>query len=550
MLARLKIGPKLLLAPGVVLVLLVLLSSGAFYAMVHQNASLETIVQQRALHMRSADELVVTAQKAHASIYRLLSWISGSFPRARTEPLIRDIYNQHDAIDRSFIALANLTATSSGERRYVEQAAAAQKLYHRAVLDVIEIAAHDSSISANAMQKAEAAFVVVAQRLTELSRLEQQLSEDASESAAADFRLIAVLMPVVIVLSILLSLLITMAVRRSLLAEIRSIDAAAIDLASGDLTIKEREYGSDEIAQTSRALDASIRNLNGTLRTILESARSIGSASREITLGNANLHTRPGVRASLEQTASSMQELAATINLAADGAQVANQLAESASTVAQRGSNVVDRLASTLDSVKNRSQRVVEIVGMIDSFANQASTLALNAAVEAARAGEDGREFATTATEVRSLARRASLAAREVRELAAEAVAEIEDGTAWAAEAGSSIAHLADSVQQVGSIVNRISCASAEQASGISEVSQAIVQMDEMTQQNSQLVEEAAAAARSLQQQALTLSRAVAAFRLDEAVQAPVELAAATPRPKRGRRATDHPYLRLASSRD
>jgi methyl-accepting chemotaxis protein len=555
MLARLKIGPKLLLAPGAVLVLLVLLSSGAFYAMVRQNQSLETIVQQRAVHMRGASDLVATAQKAHASIYQLLTWISASFPHARTDPLIGAIHRQHAAIDAGFAALVKLTQADSAERIYVDQAEAAQRMYVRAVLDVIELAQNDQSISANAMQKAEAAFGVVAQRLTDLSLLEQHLSEQASDEAAADFRLIAFLMPVVILLSIGLSLAITMAVRRVLLAEIGGIGAAAIDLASGDLTVKERVYGNDEIAETSRALDASIRNLNGTLRTIRESARSIGSASREIALGNANLNSRAGVRASLEQTASSMQELAATMNLTADSALAANRLAESASTVAQQGGSVVDRLVATMASVKGRSHRVAEIVGVIDALADQTGSLALNAALEAARVGEQGREFAVLACDVRSLARRSGMAAREIRELMAAAVAEIEGGTTWATEAGSSMAHLADSVQQVGTIVSQISCASAEQASGLSEVNQAIVQMDEMTQQNSALVEEAASAARSLQEQALTLSRAVAAFRLDEAVQV---MAADTGAAESGRAGSHrerrgkpgHPYLRLASSRN
>jgi methyl-accepting chemotaxis protein len=552
MLARLKIGPKLLLAPGAVLMLLVLLSGGSFYAMVRQNQSLEVIVQQRAVHMRSASELVETAQKAHAAIYQLLSWEGSGYPSARTDALIGQIHGQHAAIDSGFIELARLTQANSAERRYVRQAASAHEAYLRDVLDVIELAERDHSMGANAMQKAEGAFVVMAQRLTELARLEQQLSEQASDSAAADFRLTAFLMPLVIALSIALSLAITMAVRRSLLSEVRRIGAAAVDLASGDLTVKQRDYGNDELSDASRVLDASIRNLNGTLRTILESARSIGSASRELALDNASLNNRAGVRASLEQTASSMQELAATMHLAADGAQAANKLAESASSVAQRGGNVVGRLVGTMDEVKGSARRVVEIVGVIDSIARQTGTLALNAAVEAARAGAQGQEFAALASEVRSLARRARTAAGEIRELASSSVAQIEGGIAWAAEAGSSIAHLADSVQQVGTIVNRISSASAERASGLSEVNQVIVQMDEMTQHNSQLVEEAAAAARSLQQQALTLSHAVAAFRLDEAVQAPPAGAGEADGPKAppersGKRGRSH--LRLAASR-
>jgi methyl-accepting chemotaxis protein len=557
MLARLKIGPKLLLAPGVALLLLVLLSCGAYYAMLRQNQSLETIVQQRAVHMRDASNLVASAQKAHADIYQLITWISGSFSRPRIDPLIRDIHRQHAAIDHGFVTLSRMAGASSGERRYVEQAAGAYRQYLQAVRDVMELAEVDQSVSTSAMLKADAGFEVVSLRLTELSRLEQELSEQASESAAADFRTLRILMPCVILLSIVLSLAITMAVRRALLAEIRGIGAAAIDLASGDLTVKDRVYGNDEISDTSRALDASIRNLNGTLRTILESARSIGSASREIALGNAHLTRGAGVRASsLEHTAASMQELAATVNLTADSAQAANRLAESATSVAQRGGGVVERLVTTMESVKGSSRRVVEIGGLIDSIANQTGTLALNAALEAARAGEQGRDFALLASEVRALAQRSAAAAREIRELASNSVAEIEGGTAWAAEAGSSMADIASSVQQVGDIITQISCASAEQASGLSEVNQAIVQMDEMTQKNSVLVEEAASAARSLQEQALTLSRAVAAFRLDAPVLPPsgppmAEAQAPAPAetPADGPSKAAHPYIRLASSR-
>jgi methyl-accepting chemotaxis protein len=555
MLARLKIGPKLLLAPGVALVLLLVLSCGAYYAMVRQNQSLETIVQQRAVHMRSASDLVASAQEAHADIYQLIAWISGSFSKTRIDSLIRDIHSQHAAIDGGFARLARMAHATGAERRYIEQADSAHRKYVLAVRDVIELAKNDQSISANAMIKADAAFDVVARRLTELSRLEQELAKQASDSAADDFRTVSTLMPFVIVLSIVLSLAITMAVRRALLSEIRGIGAAAIGLASGDLTVKDRVYGNDEIADTSRALDASIRNLNGTLRTILESARSIGSASREIALGNAHITRGAGVRASsLEHTASSMQELAATVNLTADSAQAANRLAESATSVAQRGGGVVERLVTTMESVKGSSRRVVEIGGLIDSIANETGTLALNAALEAARAGEQGRDFALLASEVRALAQRASAAAREIRELATNSVAEIEGGTAWAAEAGISMADIASSVQQVGDIITQISCASAEQANGLSEVNQAIVQMDEMTQKNSVLVDEAASAARSLQEQALTLSRAVAAFRLDEPVvppPAPARAAAETPAetPADGPRKAAHPYIRLASSR-
>jgi methyl-accepting chemotaxis protein len=169
MLARLRIGPKLLLAPGVVLVLFVLLSAGSYYAMVRQNDSLDSIVQRRAANMRAAGELSASARSAHAQAYQVLTWISGSFPHFRVDPLALDLQARHAAVDRDLAQLARLTADSPAEQRYVDQARAAWAQYVPAVRDVIEIARIDQSISANAMIKAERAFAVVGQRLTEMS---------------------------------------------------------------------------------------------------------------------------------------------------------------------------------------------------------------------------------------------------------------------------------------------------------------------------------------------------------------------------------------------
>lgn len=543
-LSKLKIGPKLLLAPGVVLLLLIVLSCGAYYAMVRQNDSLETIVEQRAARLRDAAELVASAHHAHTEMYQLLTWISASFSTVRIDALIRDIHQRHNALQRRFANLTRVTAPGSAERRFVEQAESAHATYVKAIRDVIELSPQDHSTSASAMSKAERAFDVVALRLGELSRLEQELSEQAANSAAQDFRTISTLMPLVIVLSIVLSLAITMAVRRALLREVTEIGAAALGLANGNLMVGPRTYGNDEISDTSRLLDTSIRNLNATLKGILESARSIDSASREMAIGNADLSNRTEAQAcSLLQTACSMEELTAVVSQTASNAQVANRLAENASSVAIKGSDVVDRLLATMASIRGSSAKVVDIAAVIDGIAGQTSMLALNAEVEAGRAGEQGRGFAAVASEVRTLAQQSASAAREIRELIAQSVAEIDGGSASVLEAGHSMADLATSVQQVGDIINEISHASAEQATGIFEVSQAIVQMDQMTQKNSALVTEAAAAAESLQQQAVSLARAVAGFNLDEAALLP--LPSVLRNGTNGRKS----HLRLASKR-
>jgi methyl-accepting chemotaxis protein len=559
MLSRLKIGPKLLLAPGVVLLLLVLLSSGAYVAMVRQHQSLQDIVGPRAVQVRSATELVAQAQRMHADTYKLLTWLGSSFSRQRIDVLIADIHRQHGTIELAFNELVRQTEAGSPERRHVEQAAQAHRLYVRAAREVVELAHADQTIGAAAMINPEAAFAVLVQRMGMLARLERELSEAASSSAAADFRLTAGLMPFIVLLAVAVSLAITVAVRRVLLDEIRGIGAAAQGLASGDLTVGERTYGDDEIGETSRALDAGIRNLNGTLRTVLESAQTIGSASRDISLGNLSMHSRAVFRSrSLEDTAASMQQLAATVTVTATSALAANRLAQEASHSVREGALTVERMAATMARVKEGAARAAEVAGAIDAFASEAGTLALNAALASAGSGGQGREFADAANEVRALAQQAAGAAREVRELAARSIAEIEGCAAWAAQAGASILDAADVAREMEGVTERLGSASAGQAGSLASVNQAIVRMDEVTQKNCALVEEAAASARTLQMQALALSRTVAAFHLGEPEAAKVE---ARPEPEaqkesgvtrdlpRERRRHERNHLRLASSR-
>ncbi|MYM97673.1 methyl-accepting chemotaxis protein [Duganella vulcania] len=543
MLSKLRIGPKLLLAPGVVLILLIVLSVGAFAGLVRQNHRLEDMVQQRAVRLKAAADLVAGANRAHAEIYQLLTWINASFSPARIDALVRDIHARHAALDRQYVQLEMATQANPAERRFVVQSQAAHALYVKAIGDVVELSMVDQSMAANAMSTAERAFDVVARRLDELSRLEAALSTRAYNDAEGEFRTLAILMPVLVVLSIALSLLVTMAVRRAMLKDVSEIGAAAVDLAEGNLTVKNRVYGKDEIAETSRALDTSIRNLNTTLKTILASAQSIDTASREIAKGNVDLTQRTEAQAStLEEASSSMKELSDTVTQTANNAQLANHLARCATNFAVRGGSVVQRLVVTMAAIRGSSRKVVEIVSVIDGIAFQTNLLALNAAVEAARAGAHGEGFAVVAGEVRTLAERSATAAHEIKQLIAESVAEIEGGSRSVEEAGTSMAEIVASVQQVGDIIDQVSAASAVQAQGLQGMHQAIVEMDQVTQQKLALVEQAASAASSLQRQAVNLSEAVAMFKLDEGMEPPPSrLPAGSPRVVR---------LRLASVRN
>jgi methyl-accepting chemotaxis protein len=514
MLKKLRIGPKLLLAPGLVLVLLMLLSGAAYYGMLRQNASLENMVQVRAARLKVAADVSGDAKYAHANIYQLLAWINGSFAPARLNALIADIGRKHDAIGAQLAALAAIS--DPAERKLVDTSARSLAAYRKSVKETIELAQVDQSIATNSMQKAEKEFVALNSQLAELSNLEKALSERAYAAAKDEFRTLGLAMAALVLLSIGLSMLATFLVRRAMLADIRAISDVVAELAQGRLNSGAGSDGRDEIADTSRALDRTIGTLNTALRSILSSVHSIDTASQEIATGNLDLSTRTEMQAgSLEQTASAMETLTVAVKDNANNARLATGLAASAATLAAKGGKAVDRAVSTMESIKASSRKIVEIIGVIDGISFQTNILALNAAVEAARAGEQGRGFAVVAAEVRTLAQRSAAAAKEIKALIAASVAIIDGGSASVNEAGSSMGNIVASVQQVNDIIARISVASTEQADGIAEVNHAVGQMDDMTQQNAALVEQAAAAAASLHEQTINLARAVSMFKIE-----------------------------------
>jgi methyl-accepting chemotaxis protein len=516
MLKKLRIGPKLLLAPGLVLVLLVLLSGVAYYGMVRQNASLENMVQVRAARLKSVADTAGDTKYAHANAYQLLAGINGSFAKSRLDALIADIGARHTAIQAQLRELARVA--NDAERKPIDASLTALAAYRKAVQDTIEMAQADQSLATNSMQKAEKDFVVLNQQLARLASLEKTLSEQAYAAAREEFHRLGRTMAFLVLLSIGLSLAVTMRVRRAMLSDIDAISVVVRDLAEGRLTSVAASDGRDEIATTSRALDHTIGTLNTTLRSIMDSVRSIDTASKEIASGNLDLSTRTELQAgSLQQTASAMETLTKAVRDNASNAHLATELAAEASRLASSGGQSVDRAVATMESIRASSRKIVDIIGVIDGISFQTNLLALNAAVEAARAGEQGRGFAVVASEVRTLAQRSASAAKEIKALIADSVAIIDGGSASVNEAGASMGSVVASVQQVNDIINRISAASTEQAEGIAEVNRAVGQMDDMTQQNAALVEQAAAAAASLHEQTVNLTRAVAVFQIEGA---------------------------------
>jgi methyl-accepting chemotaxis protein len=317
---------------------------------------------------------------------------------------------------------------------------------------------------------------------------------------------------------------------------LRVLGTAMTGLASGnaDLTVRLDVKGKDELAQIAGGFNEFVSKIQHVLARVRHSSDSVAVASQEITQGNADLSARTEQQAgALEETAASMEELTSTVKQNADNARQANQLAQGASATAIRGGTVVARVVDTMGSIRDSSQKIVDIIGVIDGIAFQTNILALNAAVEAARAGEQGRGFAVVASEVRNLAQRSAAAAKEIKVLIGDSVEKVGAGSTLVGEAGRTMEEIVASVRRVTDIVSEISAASAEQSNGIAQVNQAIVQMDGATQQNAALVEEAAAAAESLREQAGLLVSLVGEFRIEDGAPAPGRAAALPARRER-----------------
>jgi methyl-accepting chemotaxis protein len=301
----------------------------------------------------------------------------------------------------------------------------------------------------------------------------------------------------------------------SIISPINEVVRVLSALAKSDLTEKIVTNYQGSFAELCDNVNISVNNLAHAVSTIKESTNSINTAAKEIAVGNNNLsHRTEEQAASLEQTAASMEELTSTVQQNSQNAKQASQLAVDASTIAGKGVSVVAQVMETMEEINQSSHKIVDIISMIDSIAFQTNILALNAAIEAARAGDQGRGFSVVAIEVRNLAHRAALAAGEIKKLITDSVKKIEDGTTLVTKAGKTMEEIVSSIDGVTVIMSEISSASMEQTSGIEQVNQAIIQMDDVTQQNAALVEKAAASAESLEEQTQNLSVTVGQFKV------------------------------------
>jgi len=354
--------------------------------------------------------------------------------------------------------------------------------------------------------------------LTQLTQLNFDGGKAAAAQAAqvyvqARWFVLAVLASA-LALGLTLALLITRHLLRQLGGEPGTAVAVARAVAEGDLSTAIQVRSGDTHSLMAW-LQTMQRSLAQAVSNVRQGSDHVATASAQIASGNQDLSSRTEDQASaLQQTAATMEQLGKTVHNNADNARQASQLAEGASTVAVRGGEVVGEVVQTMKGINDSSRKIADIIGVIDGIAFQTNILALNAAVEAARAGEQGRGFAVVASEVRSLAQRSAEAAKQIKGLISASVERVEHGSALVDRAGQTMQEVVASIRRVSDIVNEISTASGEQNDGVAQIGQAITQMDHSTQQNAALVEESAAAAASLRQQAEQLVQAVAVFKL------------------------------------
>ena len=337
----------------------------------------------------------------------------------------------------------------------------------------------------------------------------------AKESADRTTSFLQIVIAVFLTVTVLVAVVVRVALSRVVQKPLKDLGEHLDRVAQGDLSARIGAQSHNEIGMLASAAKRMQESLIGVIGTVLTSTASVSTASKQIAAGNLDLSSRTEQQAaSLQETAASMEELTSTVQQSASNAQHANDLAASASEAAGRGGAVVSEVVDTMKSINESSRKIVDIIGVIDGIAFQTNILALNAAVEAARAGEQGRGFAVVASEVRSLAQRSAAAAKEIKALIDDSVSRVETGTELVARAGSTMSEIVASVGRVTGIMADISAATHEQTEGIEQVNRAIGQIDEATQQNAALVEQASAAAQSMQDQARLLEKTVSVFHL------------------------------------
>jgi methyl-accepting chemotaxis protein len=515
---NLRIGHKLALSFGLLIALLLLLSALAASRVSNLSDEIALTTNDRypktALVHTIKDELNETARNMRNI---LLMTEAGAIAAE-----YKNIEESSGIIGASIDKLDKTITSAKGRADLAELVAVRQQfIAGRTQFLKLTKEEHKEEASAYLFASLRAVQLRYLDALDKLLAYQGQLMQEAGQASLDEARSTRILIISLAVAAILLSTLVGWLATRSITVPLDEALQVAQRVAEGDLTSVVSSTARDETGQLLQALGAMNHSLQSIVGDVRSGTDTIATASAQIASGNLDLSARTEQQASsLEETASAMEELTATVKQNADNARQANVLAASASDVAQKGGAVVAQVIETMVSIHASSKKIVDIIGVIDGIAFQTNILALNAAVEAARAGEQGRGFAVVASEVRNLAQRSAGAAKEIKLLIDDSVHKVDLGSKLVNQAGGTMDEVVSSVRRVTDIMIEISSASHEQETGIEQINMAIMEMDSVTQQNAALVEEAAAAAGLMEEQAAALAQVVSVFQLTPAAQA------------------------------
>ena len=512
-----KLGLKLLSAP--LLTAVVMLGAGQIDAVLsaHNAAAERTAEQARLNHLKTVSGLQDQLSLAHASVYRTLTLIA-SLNDSQIKGIRAELAQQLERIKRSFAAVAAGYPQDATLQTAVAEIAVIVDSYGKQTDAAIDLSSVDPNTGVAAMQTADATFSDLAQHARAVVAHIDEASDAQAVASATRTTHQNMLFAAIALMMATVAVGVSWLLQRQLVADLADAGRIAKRVADGRLDAVPTSTRQDEVGDVLRALSNMTTELNATLRTVRDSSASIQTASVEITRGNYDLSSRTEETASsLEQTAVAIKEFGGSIMQTAESAQQAREFASSSADVARRGGTVVAQVVATMDEIRANSRTIADIVTTIDSIAFQTNLLALNAAVEAARAGDQGRGFAVVASEVRSLAQRSADAAKQIRTMIGASVNRVESGAKLVADAGSTMTDIVVSVQRVSDIIARISEAAVEQTRGIDQINGAVGSLEQMTQQNAALVEQSAAAANMLKDQASRLDALVRHFALADA---------------------------------
>ena len=513
MFKNLTIKSRLIFVIALLSLIMLAVGIGGLFSISTVNASLKTVYQDRVLALEQLDQV---ARRVSRSQFYIAKAVTSDAAQLSSD--IENIDKNAAERDKAWSAYMSTYLTPE-EKKLAEKYDADSKKYVEEVLKPAAAAlkAQDAKTATDLLQGPLVRDLpALSDGANSLIRLQLDIAKSEFEKSQKQYSIFLTVSTVLIVLGILAGIFVGYWLVRAISGPIDEAVSIAQKVALGDLTQHIVVESSNETGKLLQAL----KDMNDSLVRIVGEVRSgtetISTASGEIASGNLDLSQRTETQASsLEETASTMEQLTSTVKQNAENARQANQLVVSASEHAIRGGTVVGNVVETMGSIKESSRKIVDIIGVIDGIAFQTNILALNAAVEAARAGEQGRGFAVVATEVRNLAQRSAAAAKEIKVLIGDSVEKVEAGSRQVDDAGATMNEIVTSVQHVADIMSEISAASQEQSSGIEQVNLAITHMDEVTQQNAALVEQAAAAAQSMQDQAANLSMVVPVFKVD-----------------------------------